>query len=85
MYLDKEKTPRIAEVVGDELDVINALDPIEELYDLYSDEEETLWITEIVDDGSEMGDGLADCHVPVDGGDKSIISNSDVSFYQKQG
>ena len=40
--------------------VMNALDPIEELYDLYSDEEETLWITEIIDEGLNMEDGLVD-------------------------
>ena len=39
--------------------VINTLDPIEELYDLYSDEEETPRITEMIDKGLDMGDGPA--------------------------
>ena len=43
---------------------MNALDPIKELYNLYSDKEETPWITEIVDEGlgleSDLEDGLAD-------------------------
>ena len=30
---------------------MNTLDPIKELYDLDLDKEETLWITEIVDNG----------------------------------
>jgi len=43
--------------------VINALDPIEELYDLYSDEKETPRITKIVDGRSEMGDGPTDLYM----------------------
>jgi len=39
---------------------MNALDPIEELYDLYSDKKETLRITEIIDRESDMKDRLAD-------------------------
>jgi len=39
---------------------MNALDPIEELYDLYPDKEETPRITEIVDGELVMGDRLAD-------------------------
>jgi len=30
---------------------MNTLDPIKELYNLYSDKEKTLWITEVVEDG----------------------------------
>ena len=40
--------------------VMNTLDPIEELYNLYSDEEETPRIMEILDGESEMEDGPAD-------------------------
>jgi len=40
--------------------VINALDPIEELYDLYSEEEETLWIIEMLDDGLGLDLDLED-------------------------
>jgi len=39
---------------------MNALDPIEELYNLYSDEEEAPRIMEIIDKGLDMGDGLVD-------------------------
>jgi len=39
---------------------MNALDPIEELYNLYLDEEETPRIMEILDGESEMEDGPAD-------------------------
>jgi len=39
--------------------VMNVLNPIEKLYDLYSDKEETPQITEIIDKGSEMEDRLA--------------------------
>jgi len=39
---------------------MNALDPIKELYDLYSDKEETPRITEIIDKGLDMEDRLAD-------------------------
>ena len=39
---------------------MNTLDPIEELYDLYSDKEETPRITEILDGELDMGDGPAD-------------------------
>jgi len=39
---------------------MNALDPIKELYYLYSDEEETSRITEILDGELDMGDELAD-------------------------
>jgi len=34
--------------------VINALNPIEEWYDLYLEEEETPWIMEINDDGLDF-------------------------------
>jgi len=40
--------------------VMNALNPIEKLYDLYSDKEETLRITEILDGESDMEDRPAD-------------------------
>jgi len=40
--------------------IINALDPIEELYDLYSEEEETLWIIEMLDDGLGLDLDLED-------------------------
>jgi len=40
--------------------VINTLNPIKELYDLYSDKEKTPRIMEIVDGESDMGDGPAD-------------------------
>jgi len=33
---------------------MNRLDPIEELYDMYSEEEDTLKITEIEDDGLDL-------------------------------
>jgi len=39
---------------------MNALNPIEELYDLYSDKEETPRIIEIVDGELVIGDRLAD-------------------------
>jgi len=43
---------------------MNALNPIKELYSLYSDKEETLWIMEIIDDGlrydSDLEDGPLD-------------------------
>ena len=38
---------------------MNALDLIEELYDLYLDKEETPWIMEIVDERSDMENRLA--------------------------
>ena len=43
--------------------VINRLDPIEELYDMYSEEEDTPSIVEIEDDGLDFVsdvEGLAD-------------------------
>jgi len=43
--------------------VINRLDPTEELYDMYSEEEDTLRIIEIEDDGLDFVsdlEGLAD-------------------------
>jgi len=39
---------------------MNALDPIEELYNLYSDKEETLRIMEILNREPDMGDRPAD-------------------------
>jgi len=33
---------------------MNRLDPIEELYDIYSEEEDTLRIVEIIDDGLDF-------------------------------
>jgi len=42
---------------------MNQLDPIEELYDMYSEEEDTLRIVEIEDDGLDFVsdiEGLAD-------------------------
>jgi len=42
---------------------MNALDPIEELYDLCLDEEETPRIMEILDEGLDMGDGPADLYL----------------------
>jgi len=39
---------------------MNTLNPIEELYNLYSDKEETLRITEIPDGELDMGDRPAD-------------------------
>jgi len=43
------------------------LDPIEELYDMYSEEEDSPKIVEIVDDNldmdSDLGDGLADLYL----------------------
>jgi len=43
--------------------IINALNPIEELYNLYSDKEETLRIMEILDGESDIKDGLADLFI----------------------
>jgi len=43
--------------------VMNQLDPIEELYDMYSEEEDTLRIVELGDDGLNLvldTEGLAD-------------------------
>ena len=34
--------------------VMNTLNPIEELYDLYSEKEKTPWIMEVVDDGLDF-------------------------------
>ena len=46
---------------------MNTLDPIEELYNLYSDKEETPWIMEITDDGLgwdlDMRNGPANLYV----------------------
>ena len=46
---------------------MNWLDPIEELYNMYSEEEDTLRIVEVVDDGpepeSDLEDGLADLYL----------------------
>jgi len=42
------------------MDVINALNPIEELYDLYSDKEETPRITEMLDEELDMRNRLVD-------------------------
>ena len=42
------------------LSVINALNPIKELYNLYSDEVNTLRIMEILDRESDIENGLAD-------------------------
>jgi len=39
---------------------MNALNPIKELYDLYSDKEETPQITEIIDKELDVEDGPAD-------------------------
>jgi len=39
---------------------MNTLDPIKELYNLNSDKEEALKITEIIVEGSDMGDGPVD-------------------------
>jgi len=43
---------------------MKTLDPIEELYNMYSEEEESPWITEVVDDrldrDLDLKDGLAD-------------------------
>jgi len=39
---------------------MNTLNPIKELYDLYSDKEETLRIMEITDGELDMGNGLVD-------------------------
>jgi len=39
---------------------MNALNPIKKLYNLYSDEEETSRITEMLDGESDMGDRPAD-------------------------
>ena len=44
---------------------MNALDPIEKLYNLYSDKEETPRIMEITNEESDMGDGLADLFMDV--------------------
>ena len=33
---------------------MNTLNPIEELYDLYSEKEKTPWIMEVVDDGLDF-------------------------------
>ena len=43
--------------------VINWLDPIEELYDIYSEEEDTLRIVEIEDDGLDF---VSDVEGPAD-------------------
>ena len=47
--------------------VMKQLDPIEELYDMYSEEEDSPKIVEIVDDNldmdSDLGDGLADLYL----------------------
>ena len=40
--------------------VMNALNPIKKLYNLYSDEEETSRITEMLDGESDMGDRPVD-------------------------
>jgi len=42
---------------------MNRLDPIEELYDMYSEEEDTLRIVELVDDGLDF---LSDVDGPAD-------------------
>jgi len=45
------------------IDIMNRLDPIEELYDMYSEEEDTLRTVEIEDDGLDWvsdTEGLAD-------------------------
>ena len=42
---------------------MNRLDPIEELYDVYSEEEDTLRIIELVDDGLDV---LLDVDGPAD-------------------
>ena len=46
-----------------ELDVMNRLDPIEELYDMYLEEENTLRIVELVD--NEL-DFVSDAEGPAD-------------------
>jgi len=43
--------------------IINRLDPIEELYDMYSEEEDTLRIVEIEDDGLDF---ISDVEGPAD-------------------
>jgi len=43
--------------------VMNRLDPIEELYDMYSEEEDTLRIIEIEDDGLDL---VSDIEEPAD-------------------
>ena len=46
--------------------VMNRLDPIEELYDMYSEEEDTPRIVEIEDDGLDFVsdiEGLVDSHM----------------------
>jgi len=47
-------------VVPDILLVINCPDPIEELYDMYSEEEDTLRIVELEDDGLGLDLDLED-------------------------
>jgi len=42
---------------------MNALDPIKELYNLYSDEKETPRIIEIIDEESDMGNGPVDLYI----------------------
>ena len=42
---------------------MNQLDPIEELYDMYSEEEDTLRIIEIEDDGLDL---VSDVEGPAD-------------------
>ena len=37
---------------------MNRLDPIEELYDMYSEEEDTPRIVEVVDDGLDFDSGV---------------------------
>ena len=37
---------------------MNRLDPIKELYDMYSEEEDTLRIVELVDDGLDFGSDI---------------------------
>jgi len=46
--------------LGQTLDVMNTLNPIEKLYNLYSDKEETLRITEIINEELDIGNGPAD-------------------------
>ena len=45
------------------IDIMNRLDPIEELYDMYSEEEDTLRTVEIEDDGL---DWVSDTEGPAD-------------------
>jgi len=44
---------------------MNQLDPIEELYNMYSEEEDTLRIVEVEDDGLGLDSDIVSCPIDI--------------------